>query len=260
MISKVKTNPLASESPVDFSPLSRITRIPLHQQIYEILRSKILQGIWASGVLFPTEMELMTEYQVSRATIRQVMERLVREGLVFRQQGRGTFVAEPTLEQGLSRIISFTEDMRRRGLVPETRILAEEIFSANPDVCRALNLREAEKVAYLKRLRLANNEALCIEESFISDSLCPGLFKTDFSVQPLRETLDEQFGIRIVRALQKIHAITASHEIARELQIPSNSALLFIERTSFNELDQPIEFLRLYFRGDRYSLYNELRD
>ncbi len=260
MVTKANKSPLSNESLVEFSPLSRISRIPLHQQIYEILRSKILQGIWASGVLFPTEMELMAEYQVSRATIRQVMERLVREGLVFRQQGRGTFVAEPTLEQGLTRIISFTEDMRRRGLVPETKILAEEIILANPDVSRALNLREAENVAYLKRLRLANNEALCIEESFISEALCPGLFETDFSVQPLRETLDDKFGIRIVRALQKIHAITASHEIAKELKIPSNSALLYIERTSFNQLDQPIEFLRLYFRGDRYSLYNEIRD
>ncbi len=245
---------------MNITPLSRVNRIPLHQQIYEVLRSKIQQGVWTSGVLFPTEMELMAEYQVSRATIRQVMERLVSEGLIYRQQGRGTFVAEPTLEQGLARIISFTEDMNRRGLVPETRILAEEIVPASNDVCKALNLRDDEQVAYLKRLRLANHEALCIEESFIVNSLCPGIFETDFSIQPLRDTLDKKYGIKIVRALQKIHAINAPQETAKILQIPANAALLFIERTSFNQLDQPIEFLRLYFRGDRYSLHNELRD
>lgn len=252
--------PLSSDTPMNFTPLSRVNRIPLHQQIYEVLRSKIQQGVWPSGVLFPTEMDLMGEYQVSRATIRQVMERLVSEGLIYRQQGRGTFVSEPTLEQGLTRIISFTEDMNRRGLVPETKILVKEIIPASDDVSNALNLQPEEKVAYLKRLRLANNEAMCIEESYIVNSLCPGIFETDFSIQPLRETLDKKYGIKIVRALQKIHAITASQETAKALQIPVNSALLFIERTSFNQLDQPVEFLRLYFRGDRYSLHNELRD
>ena len=131
---------LSSDSPVNSTPLSRVNRIPLHQQIYEVLRSRIQQGIWESGVLFPTEMDLMTEYQVSRATIRQVMERLVNEGLIYRQQGRGTFVAEPTLEQGLTRIISFTEDMHRRGLVPETRILSEEIIPASEDIAAALKI------------------------------------------------------------------------------------------------------------------------
>ena len=213
------------------TPLNRQSRIPFHQQIYEILRSKIQEGVWETGVLFPTEKELTTEYQVSRATIRQVMERLVSEGLVYRQQGRGTFVAEPTLAQGLTRIISFTEDMERRGLLPGTRCLMSEIMPANRDVSKALDLTLGEEVAYLKRLRFANNEAMCIEESFIIHKLCAGIFATDFAVQPLRETLEKKYGIRITRALQKIHAITASHDMAAQLNISVGAAVLFIERS-----------------------------
>jgi GntR family transcriptional regulator len=242
------------------TPLNRQSRLPLHQQIYEVLRAKIQHEIWKPGELFPTEIDLMAEYQVSRATIRQVMERLVSEGLMYRQQGRGTFIAEPTLEEGLTRIISFTEDMHRRNLVPETKVLSEEIIPANEDVAKALQLLPGEEVAFIKRLRLANHEPMCIEESFLPYKLCPNLFEHDFSVEPLRETLETKYGIRIIRALQKIHAVTAPQDMVKLLNIPSHTALLFIERNSYNEWDIPVEFLRLYFRGDRYSLYNELRD
>jgi GntR family transcriptional regulator len=242
------------------TPLNRQSRLPLHQQIYEVLRAKIQHEVWKPGELFPTEIDLMAEYQVSRATIRQVMERLVSEGLMYRQQGRGTFIAEPTLEEGLTRIISFTEDMHRRNLVAETKVLSEEIIPANEDVAKALQLQPGEDVAFIKRLRLANHEPMCIEESFLPYKLCPGLFEHDFSVEPLRETLETKYGIRIIRALQKIHAVAAPQDMVKLLNIPSHTALLFIERNSFNEWDRPVEFLRLYFRGDRYSLYNELRD
>lgn len=242
------------------TPINRQSKLPLHQQIYEVLRARMLRGKWDAGDIFPTELELMEEFKVSRATIRQVMDRLVSEGLIIRQQGRGTFVAEPTLEQGLTRIISFTEDMRRRGLVPETQILVQEIIPASEDVARGLRIQPGEEVAYLKRLRIANSEPMCIEESYLSYKMCPGILKYDFSSQPLRETLEENYGIHISKALQKIFAIVAEPETSRQLKIPSPAALLYIERISFNEWDLPVEFLRLYFRGDRYSLHNELKD
>lgn len=242
------------------TPLNRQSKLPLHQQIYETLRSKIQRGVWKVGDIFTTEVDLMAEFQVSRATIRQVMDRLVSEGLIYRQQGKGTFIAEPTLEQGLTRIISFTEDMRRRGLIPETRVLSKAILPSNEDVAKALRIETGSDVAYLKRLRLANNEPMCIEESFLDYKLCPNIFNYDFSTQPLREILETKYSIRITRALQKIHAVVAPHETAKLLMNISPAALMFIERTSFDQMDIPVEFLRLYFRGDRYSLYNELRD
>ncbi len=248
----------ASKRPI--SALNRLSRVPLHQQIYAILRGKIAGRTWAPGDPFPTEIELMEEYQVSRITIRQVMERLASEGLIYRQQGRGTFVAQATLEQGLTRIISFTEDMRRRGLTPGTKVLAQEVIPAGDDVAAALKIELGAEVAYLKRLRFANGEPVCIEESYLVSSLCPGIFETDFAVRPLRETLAKKYGICIVHALQTIHAAIADAETASLFQVSSPAALLYIERTSFDEWERPVEFLRYSFRGDRYSLYGELRD
>ncbi len=263
-IDSVYRDPLSSavtdSHPRGAIPVSRHSKLPLYQQIYEILRGNVVHGKWAAGEMVPTESELMAQYQVSRTTIRQVMDRLVSEGLIYRQQGRGTFVSEPTLEQGLSRIISFTEDMRRRGLTVDTRILAAEVFPASLEIAEALRIQPGDDVAYLKRLRIANNEPLCIEESHLVERMCPGIIDFDFSLHPLRDTLEKRYGVRIVRALQKIHASVPGPETAKLLHTNSPAALLYIERTSFNERDLPVEFLRLYFRGDRYSLYNELKD
>jgi GntR family transcriptional regulator len=256
----IPVNPSPEKNQPELMEINRTSRLPLYQQIYEILRGQLTHGKWAPGENFPTELDLINEFQVSRVTIRQVMDRLASEGFIYRQRGRGTFVAEPTLEEGLTRIISFTEDMRRRGLAARTKVLASKIQKATDDVALALRMKAGEEVAYLKRLRSANNEPMCIEESHLNYKLCPGILEYDFSVQPLREILESKYRIRITRALQKIHAVVSDNEMSRMLKTPNPSALLFIERTSFNEYDTPVEFLRLYFRGDRYSLYNELKD
>jgi GntR family transcriptional regulator len=260
MANDAKSEPFSDAHQRAIPLVSRHSRLPLHQQIYELLRSKILNGAWDVGDMLPTEFELMEEYGVSRVTIRQVFDRFASEGLIYRQQGRGTFVAKPTLEQGLTRIISFTEDMHRRGLVPATKVLAAELIPAAKEVAETLKIDAEENVVFIKRLRIANGEPMCIEESHLPHKLCPGILDYDFANQPLRETLDKRYNIRIVRALQKIHASLATGETAKLLGISYPSALLFIERVSFNQWDLPVEFLRLYFRGDRYSLYNELRD
>ena len=256
----IPVNPSPEENQPGLTEINRTSRLPLYQQIYEILRGQLIRGNWAPGELFPTEFDLIRDFQVSRVTIRQVMDRLVSEGFIYRQRGRGTFVAEPTLEEGLTRIISFTEDMRRRGLAAGTKVLVSKILPATDDVALALHMKPSEEVVYLKRLRSANNEPMCIEESHLNHRLCPGILEHDFGIQPLREILESKYRIRISRALQKIHAVVSDDEMGRMLKSPAPSALLFIERTSFNDYDTPVEFLRLYFRGDRYSLYNELKD
>lgn len=258
------TLPLDPSPGEGFTPglteINRQSRLPLYQQIYEILRGELQRGRWVAGDMFPTEMELIKEFHVSRVTVRQVMDRLVSEGLINRQRGRGTFVTEPTLEEGLSRIISFSEDMRLRGLKAGTRVLKAEIIPAQEDVALALKIKSSDQVALIKRLRLANGEPMCIEESHLNHKLCPGILDHDFSTQPLREILEVQYKLRITRALQKIHAVVATEQMERLLKTKSASSVLFIERTSFSDYEVPVEFLRSYFRGDRYSLYYELKD
>jgi GntR family transcriptional regulator len=169
-------------------------------------------------------------------------------------------VAERTLEQGLTRIISFTEDMRRRGLTPHTRVLFTGLVSAQDEIAQRLELPPGAELARIERLRLADDEPMSIEESYLVHRHCPGVLNEDYARASLRATLQQKYGIRIVRARQIIRAVLASPEQVKLLTTRAKAPLLLIERVSFSEQNVPVEFLRIFYRGDRYSLYNELHD
>ena len=240
--------------------IDRGSKLPLYHQLYQILRDDIVRGEWQPGDMIPPESELIAQYQLSRTTVRQVLDMLANEGLIYRQQGRGTFVAHPTVEQALVRIISFTEDMRQRGVRPGTEVLSSGLIPAPQDIAERLDIEPGEELARLERLRLADGEPMSIEESHLVHRYCPGVLEGDYASNPLREALERDYGIRWTHAKQTIRAISASHNLARLLSVPPHSALLYIERVSYSQPNIPVEFLRIYYRGDRYILYSELHD
>ena len=241
------------------SGINRASKLPLYHQLYELLRGDILSGRWQPGDMLPPESELVERYQLSRTTVRQVLDMLVNEGLIFRQRGRGSFVAHPTVEQALVRIISFTDDMLQRGFAPGTRVLSSDLVPAPKDIAERLEVEEGEELARMKRLRMADGEPMSIEESFLVHRSCPGILEGDYAQNPLREALLLNYGIRWSHARQIIRAILATRDLARMLSIEPESALLFIERVSYSQDNVPVEFLRIYYRADRYSLYSELQ-
>ena len=240
--------------------IDRSSKLPLYHQLYEILRDTLLRGDWQPGDMIPPEPELIRRYSVSRTTVRQVLDMLVNEGLIYRQQGRGTFVAHPTVEQALVRIISFTEDMRQRGFRPSTEVLSTGLVAAPPDIAERLEIEPGDELVRLERLRLADGEPMSVEESHLVHRYCPGVLKGDYASNPLREALERDYGIRWLHARQVIRAIPAPGDLARTLSIPPGSDLLNIERVSYSQQNTTIEFLRIYYRGDRYALYNELHE
>jgi GntR family transcriptional regulator len=240
--------------------INRHSKLPYYQQLYDILRGKIDRSEWSPGDMIPPESELIDQYEVSRITVRQVLDMLVNEGLIYRQRGRGSFVAHPTLEQTMNRIVSFTEDMRQRGFNPGTRVVSARLIPAVKDISEKLQVEPGETLARIERLRTADGEPMSIEESYLVHRYCPSVLQHDYATQPLREILDRDYGIRLVYAKQIIRAIQASRELAGVLKIKSGSPLLFIERITYSQGEIPVEFLRVYYRADRYSLYNELRE
>ncbi len=238
--------------------LNRHSPLPLYHQLYEILRGKIVRGEWQPGEMIPTEVELMQRHAVSRTTVRQVLDLLVRDGLIFRQQGRGSFVAHPAVEQTLVRIASFTDDMRQRGFRPGTHVLFAELLPAPADIAEKLSISQGEELACVRRLRLADDEPMAIEESYLVHRCCPGILAHDFANQPLRQILDSNYDIRWLHASQTVRAIPASRDQAQLLGIQPKAALLQIERVSYSTQGVAVEFLRVYYRGDRYVLFNEL--
>jgi GntR family transcriptional regulator len=259
------TNVLVASSPRVHSDatavgVNRDSKLPLYHQLYEILRDTITRSEWKPGDMIPAESELMQVYGVSRTTVRQVLDKLVSEGLIYRRQGRGSFVAHPTLDQVLTRIVSFTDEMRQRGFEPGTQVLDARLIPASGEIAKHLAIEPGEELAYLQRLRLANGEPMAIEHSHLVHRYCPGVLQQDYMTNPLHEGLDRLYGIRWSRARQVIRAVKADATCAQLLAIKRGDALLFVERVSFSDRGVPVEFLQVYYRGDRYSLYAELRD
>lgn len=243
-------------------PAHRINRrsaLPLYQQIYEQLRRKIAGGQLKPGDALPTEADLIEQYRVSRATVRQAMDALVQDGLIYRERGRGTFVAHPTVQQGLTRVVSFTEDMGSRGFAPGSRVLSAQLVPATEAMASRLAIAPGEELARIERLRLADGEPMSVEVSHLVHHLCPGILQHDYAANPLRQMLEQNYDIRIAHATQAIRAVDAARELAEVLSVRPGAALFFIERVSYSQHGLPVELLYLYHRGDRYVLYNDLR-
>lgn len=241
------------------SQIVRSSAVPLYQQLYEILRTNITQHEWKSGDMLPSETILMKQFDVSRVTVRQVLDMLVQEDLIYRERGRGTFVAKPRVEQALMRIISFTDDMHQRGIEPKTKLISANLVAAPGDIAKKLRIKTGEELVHIKRLRLGNDEPMSVEDSYLVHKYCPEILEEDFVANSLRSILENRCGIRWAKATQVIRAINAPNDLADLLLIKPKSALLFIERISFTTQDIPAEFIRIFHRGDRYALYNDLK-
>jgi GntR family transcriptional regulator len=240
--------------------ISRSSKLPLYYQLYQILRGEIRDGSRQPEDRLPPENDLADQYDLSRSTVRQAMDMLANEGLIQRRRGHGTIVAQPTIEQNLTRIISFWEDMHQRGLAPGTKVLESELIPAPEDVAEKLEIAPGEELARLVRLRLADGEPMSVEHSYLVHKFCPGVLKTNYAHHSLRGMLSEKYSINLVYARQTIKAVPASRSIASELSMKPKDALLYMERVTYSDLDVPIEFLQIHHRGDRYTFFTELRN
>jgi GntR family transcriptional regulator len=135
------------------------------------------------------------------------------------------------------------------------------VISAPEVIAAILQAPAGEPLAHLERLRLANGEPMSIENAYLVHRFCAGVLdRHDYTQEPLRESLEKDYGIRLVNAKQIIRAVSATPAQARLLRVPAKSPLLFIERVSFSQASLPIEYLKIFYRADRYSLFSELNE
>ncbi|HEY3364438.1 MAG TPA: GntR family transcriptional regulator [Symbiobacteriaceae bacterium] len=231
---------------------------PLYYQIKTWLLEVIDSGAYRPGDRIPSERELTDQFGVSRMTARQALKELESQGYLYRVQGRGTFVATPKLEQPLIALTSFTEDMLRRGLVAGAQVISSREVLAGFHVGHALGIEQAAPVFRLERLRLADGQPMALEVAHLPVALCPGLTTVDFSQVSLYGILAERFAIRLRRASQSLEAVAASAYEAEVLHAREGVPLLLMERLARDEGGRPVEFVRSWYRGDRYRFTTEL--
>jgi GntR family transcriptional regulator len=239
---------------------SPVVGLPLYRRIEAELRQRIRDGNLKPGAQVPTEPELMAEYGVSRATVRQALARLVADGQLEIRRGLGTYVTARRFEHTIGGFYSFSREIERHGLTPGTRVLDLRAIPAAEDVADALGLPAGTRVVALRRLRLAGSDPLVVETSHLPAARFPGLEAIDFSHVRLYDTLQERYGCRPTRARETFEPILLSADEAPLLDQVRGEPALRVERVAYDQDDRPIEFCRSTVRGDRYRYSVELRD
>lgn len=235
--------------------LDRDSAIPLYAQLSEILRQKIVSNEWKPSQKIPSENELNQIYGVSRMTARQVIAQLANEGLVFRVQGKGTFVApqkiktrSPVGYQGIRK------QLEQQGYQTETRLLSREVVPASASAAAAFGITPGASIYVIKRLRLANGEPISLHTSEVPQPLAPGLENSDMINVQLCVVLAEEYGLQMGEVEETLEITAATSSEARALEVARASALLLLTQSISSGAGTVFERSKIVFRGDKIRL------
>lgn len=243
------------EAPPATSLLNGANPTPLYLQLQKVIQEWLSSGKLTADEALPSERDLARQLGISRVTVRKAIAGLVEKGVLVQRWGSGTFIAPATrVEQALSRLSSFTDDMLTRGLAPGARILERSAGPSSPTESMALGLSPGDAVTRLKRLRLAGGTPMAIERAVVPARYLPDPQLVDRSLYAALNAL----GFPPRRALQRLHAVLLTTEQATLLDVAAGSPALYIERRSFLENGEPVEFTASYYRGDAYDFVAEL--
>jgi GntR family transcriptional regulator len=238
--------------------LDKALPMPLYHQLKTVLLGRLRSGEWKPNQQLPTEDELGSRFGVSKATVRQALRDLAQAGLVRREQGRGTFVADQKVQFGPRHLSSFTEEMRDFGLQSGSRVLEQAIVPADGEIADKLQVAPGASLYRLQRLRLAGGEPMGIQTVYIACDLVPGLFENDFEKASLYETLEKRYGLALDHAVQKHFAVALDRDQAALLRVAEGAPALGGERLTFLRGGRPLELTISYMRGDRYQIQLKL--
>lgn len=234
------------------------TSIPLYIQIAESLLDRIESGELEPGDRLPSERELSRKLGVNRMTLRRALRLLETQGLLVRRRGDGTYIAEPKIERQASRLVPFTRGMKRRGYVPGARVITFEKRPAEAAVAKKLRLLVSAPVYFVLRLRLLNREPVMLERLTVPAHRFPGFERFDLSSRSIYEVFENEYGVRIVRAQQSLEPVVATEYEAELLGIEPGAPLMLERRLGFDQNDQPVEYGKDLYRGDRFRFVTEI--
>jgi GntR family transcriptional regulator len=241
--------------------LERSNPLPLYYQLKEVLKQQIRAGHLAPHTAIPSEPELVTQYHVSRATVRQALTELVHEGLLYRQHGRGTFVCEPRVQQQtVSELTSLSEELRRRGKNPGGMLFVSELVRGSQIVRKQLRLTDEEQVVRLERLRTADDVPVAYEVDYLPYPRANSIY------QRAKEVADGSLyalmaseGMQPYIAEQSYKAGRASAREAELLRVSPDEVGIRLYCTAFDETGAPIEYTEAFYPDDVYDFRLTLR-
>jgi len=219
--------------------------------------SEMLSGL-APGEALPPERALAERFATSRTTVRQALRELTIEGHLVSVQGSGTFAATPKVAQPLE-LTSYTEDMRRQGLAPRSRLLSVGYLRADDELARRLGLHRGARALRIERLRMASDEPMAIETTHLAAARFPGLARRLDDSTSLYSLLADVYGVQLCEAEETIETVPAPPREAALLETTVGYPMLLLSRHSRDSQGRPIEYVQSFYRGDRYKFVAQLR-
>jgi len=232
---------------------------PLYDQIKTLLTKSLIAGEWKPGEAIPSEMELAARYQVSQGTVRKAIDALATENIVIRRQGKGTFVATHTEPRHQYRFLRITPDKGAK-VHPQTSFIDVKRNKASAEIARALDLKVGAPVTAVRRVLVFAGKPVILDEVVLSALLIPNLTmeKIQESLGSIYSFFETAYGLRMIRAEEKLRAVSADAFAAGHLLVKVGTPLLCVDRVAFTYGDKPVEWRRGLCITDGYSYFNEL--
>ena len=224
---------------------------PRYREIEHAIRQRLAR--LKPGAELPSEAQLCDEFGVSRMTARHAIDRLAQEGLVFRMRGRGTFVSEPPTHRRANSLLSFSNEMRRQGRTPSSRLLGRALRAPTRDEAARLQLKDGEKVLWLRRIRLADGHPIAVESTRLHRRTATAVLAADLQTESLHAVL-VRAGFPPTRGRATISAEPASADDARWLEMRKGDPMLVERRVIVDQEGRPLEFTESRYPADRYAL------
>lgn len=232
------------------------SHIPIYYQL-EVEIKELIKELNPGDPIY-SERKFSEKYEISRMTVRQAINNLVAEGVLVRQRGKGTFVAAPKVEQELSGMTSFSEDMKKRGLTPQTKILDFKKIASTMTIANKLNIQEGDMVYEVTRLRIADDIPMALETSYIPVHLIKEL-QVETLHASFYEYVEDTLQLKISHATQTLQSTLAELEESASLGIASGAPVLLMERFGYLENGTPFEYVKSIYRGDRYKFVIDMK-
>lgn len=231
--------------------IDKNSRIPLYCQLMDLLIRDI-KGTMKAEDQLPSEREISEKYDVSRATVRQALQELEKEGYIQRLHGLGTFVAPQKINQELLKFYSFTEEMKKLGKQPTSKVLKFDIIRCGNELAKNLGLTESEQVYRFVRLRLADNIPMMVETTYLPYDRFLGITREDLGKTAMYDLFVQRFSVNLISAQEMFQAVGANEEEAKYLHVPQGSPSLKIRRYTY-EKDRIVEYTISLARGDKFE-------
>lgn len=228
----------------------------LYVQLCDILKTKIETDEWPVGTQIPIEDELCKTYSVSKATVRNAVLELVRQGYLRRQQGRGTYVLRKDAPEGMKMLTNFRELLFQERLPLSTTALARTVMMPTNDLDVKLNIPKDKYVIYLKRLHHTDNEPVLLQESYIPCHICPLLLEEDIEHQSLLDLFEKKYGIKITKVKTYPEITYLKTDEADLIKCPEGSPAVLLKQ-HFYSGDSAVMYARSVKRPDRFGICME---